>query len=237
MSLGACLTVRRLRPSIATASVRRRSRALCTCDFDVPSAMPRTSPTSRCSSPSMSCSTNAARQPIGQLRERPLEIHLRHRPLRQPAAARVRQPRLVVQRDRSAGWPVRRGCAGSRGTGSSPAGTATCRAPTRRGSCRASGAPTRKISCSRSSASAGLPTIRNATLNSRPGVRAVQLLERAQLALAASFDQRQVALARRGRPGPVTLDGAMPESRCLTVRPALRRLDVPLASALSLERA
>ena len=80
------------------SSVRRRIRALCTCDFDVPSAIPSTSPTSLCSRPSMSCSTNAARQPSGSSAQRPFQIHPAHRPLGEAAAARVRDPRLVVQR-------------------------------------------------------------------------------------------------------------------------------------------
>src|SRR6185295_311995 len=41
-------------------------RALCTCDFDVPSETPRIFATSRCSNPSTSCSRNAARYPSGK---------------------------------------------------------------------------------------------------------------------------------------------------------------------------
>src|SRR5207237_9075420 len=47
------------------SNARSLNRALCTCDFDVPSAIPNTSATSRCSSPSTSCSTKAARHPSG----------------------------------------------------------------------------------------------------------------------------------------------------------------------------
>ena len=83
--------------TLSRNSPRSRSRALCTCDFDVPSAMPSTSETSRCSSPSTSCSTNAARHPSGSSRERALEIDPVDRAIRQPMAARVRQHRRVVQ--------------------------------------------------------------------------------------------------------------------------------------------
>ena len=41
-------------------------RALCTCDFDVPSETPRIFATSRCSNPSTSCRRNAARYPSGK---------------------------------------------------------------------------------------------------------------------------------------------------------------------------
>src|SRR4029453_10104664 len=50
---------------LSPSSTRNRNRALCTCDFDVPSAIPSTSATSRCSNPSTSCNTNAARHPSG----------------------------------------------------------------------------------------------------------------------------------------------------------------------------
>src|SRR5439155_1878736 len=46
-------------------NARSRSRALWTCDFDVPSAIPSTCATSWCSSPSTSWSRNAARHPSG----------------------------------------------------------------------------------------------------------------------------------------------------------------------------
>ena len=53
------------RHDLAGQRRRSRSRALCNCDFDVPSEMPSSDAISRCSQPSTSCSTNTVRQPGG----------------------------------------------------------------------------------------------------------------------------------------------------------------------------
>ena len=158
-------------PRILTRSAASLEAAAAPCAPATSTCLPRcpsTSATSRCSSPSTSCSTNAARQPSGSSRQRALEIHLRHRLLGQPAAARIRQHAARRPARRSAGPSARPGSAGSRGTGSSPADTATCRAPTRRGSCRACGAPREKSPAADLRRPCGLPSIRHARLNSRP---------------------------------------------------------------------
>ena len=104
---------------------------------------------------------------FGQPGQRALEIHLRHAPIRkarlpasyQPGSSSSVSVTCLVRTARLLRYP---------GIGSWPADTARCRARTRRGSSPASGAPKRKISCSRSSASAGLPTIRAARLYNFP---------------------------------------------------------------------
>ena len=57
---------------------RIRMRALCTCDFDVPSDTPSMSPTSLCPKPSTSCSRNAARQAGGKRLDGPFEVDAAH---------------------------------------------------------------------------------------------------------------------------------------------------------------
>src|SRR6185503_21192771 len=58
-----------VRPCVPVgASARRnRRRALCNCDFDVPSEIPTSDAISLCSSPSTSCSTKTVRHPGGNV--------------------------------------------------------------------------------------------------------------------------------------------------------------------------
>ena len=146
------------------ATARAPKPCLVTCDFDVPSAMPRACATSRCSSPDV-VRTKAARTLQAAA---PARARCPSSPpsAPQPVAARLKQSALVVQR---VGQLVRARRAAPevieavvRGTDTT---TSQCRVaaeslelPVRR----------EKISCSRSSASAGFPSIRQATLNSLP---------------------------------------------------------------------
>ena len=91
-------------------------RALCTWDFDVPSAIPSTSATSLVLEAFDVVEHEGGAAALRQLTERALEIHLAHRPLGQAAAARIRNPRLVVQRVGDLAGLRALGSAGSRGS-------------------------------------------------------------------------------------------------------------------------
>ena len=175
------------------SSARRRSRALCTCDFDVPSAIPMTLADFAMLEPLHVVQHERGAAAFRQLRHRPLEIHLRHRALGEPMAAPHRAAPARRRARRSSGWPVRSGCADSRGTGSRPADTATCRAPTRRGTVQL---PVRReedllqhvLRVGRVAEHADGHAVEP------PRMRPVELLERAQVALAAPLDQGQILL-------------------------------------------
>ena len=148
-----------------------------------------------------------------QLRHRPLEIHLRHRRARRGDGWPHRAATARRQSRRSSESPVPCGCADSRGTGSRPADTARSRAPTRRGSSPACGAPRgrRPAACPRRRP--GCPASgrgrRRASWNGP-----VHLLERPEIALAAALDQRKVVLPGRACGRPFMLDDTGSWRRC-----------------------
>ena len=153
----------RLRPP---SSARSRMRALCNCDFDVPSEMP---------SSSRDFAVLAALDVVQHEHRPAARRQRRQRRARDPADRRRRESRrrwrpcrrrLLIERRRSAARTAPACCAGSRGTGSSPSRNShvpSDDSPLYSPSLRCA---VRKISCSRSSASVR-PTSRHASPNSR----------------------------------------------------------------------
>ena len=191
-------TVRECANYFPRNSVLSRSRALCTCDFDVPSAMPSTSATSVCSRPSTSCSTNAARQPSGSYasaRSRSIRLIARsprrwlspsgqHRRVVEAVGqlAGPRRPAADVVQDLVHRQPIQPGA----------------RAPTRRGSSPSFRCADEKNLLQQILGVGGVAEhpYRQAEKPARVG--AVQLLERAQLSPAAALDEREVGVASGG---------------------------------------
>ena len=71
-------------------------RALCTCDFDVPSAMPEDLGDLAVLQAFDVVQHEGGAAAGRQLRDRAIQVHLAHRALGQVAAARIRNPRLLV---------------------------------------------------------------------------------------------------------------------------------------------